>query len=152
VGASPVVSRDRTCRKCGYDEWRQTGSGFRCNNCVRRHSRNYKRRTNVDPAARLWRTARDRARVNGTEFAITLEDVRAVFPADWVCPVLGTTMRHGKGVAGDNSPTLDRLNPTWGYIPGNIAVMSYRANRAKGSLSAEELEKIAVWMRGHGLA
>lgn len=81
-----------------------------------------------------------------------MDDVRAVFPADWVCPVLGTKMRHGKGVATDNSPTLDRLNSDWGYIPGNLAVMSYRANRAKGALSAEELAKIAVWMQGRGLA
>lgn len=97
-------------------------------------------------------TARDRAKSRGIEFAITEDDVRAVFPTDWVCPVLGVTMRHGKGKLTDASPTLDRINPEWGYVPGNIAVMSYRANRAKGAMSAEELEQIATWMQARGLA
>ena len=101
---------------------------------------------------RLFEGARSRAKAAGVEFTITLDDVRAVFPADWVCPVLGIAMRHGQGTSHDASPTLDRINPEWGYTPGNIAVMSYRANRAKGALTAAELEQIAIWMRGRGLA
>lgn len=101
---------------------------------------------------RLFRYARERAREEGTEFTITVDDVRAAFPRDWVCPVLGARMTHGDGKSHDASPTLDRINPDWGYVPGNIAVMSYRANRAKGALRAFELEQIATWMRGRGLA
>jgi len=61
-------------------------------------------------------------------------------------------MSHGHGKSHDASPTLDRLNPEWGYTRGNIAVMCYRANRAKGALTADEMEKIATWMRQRGLA
>jgi hypothetical protein len=61
-------------------------------------------------------------------------------------------MRYGKGTSHDASPSLDRINPAWGYQPGNIAVISYRANRAKGGMRAEELDQIASWMRGKGLA
>lgn len=82
-------------------------------------------------------------------FTITVDDVRRVWSRQ--CPVLGIHLRPGKGKVHDASPSLDRLNGAWGYEPGNIAVISYRANRAKGPLSAEEHERIAAWMRGNGL-
>lgn len=88
----------------------------------------------------------------GVELSITIEDIRAIFPADWVCPALGRRMQFGRGKLHDMSPTLDRLNAQWGYVPGNIAVISYAANRAKGAMRAEELERIATWMRAKGLA
>jgi len=49
------------------------------------------------------------------------------------CPVLGIKIvpgRQGKGKATeDNSPSLDKFIPEKGYVPGNIAVISWRANR-----------------------
>lgn len=51
----------------------------------------------------------------------------------------------------DASPTLDRLNPAWGYTPTNIAVLSLAANRIKSNGTATELERIAAWMRSRGL-
>lgn len=60
-------------------------------------------------------------------------------------------MSVGKGSSHDASLTLDRLNNAWGYTPGNIAVISMAANRAKGNLRAADLEKIAKWMRATGL-
>jgi hypothetical protein len=85
-------------------------------------------------------------------FTITVEDVRAAFPADGLCPVLGIELQRGKdGKSQDASPTLDRMNNAWSYEPGNIVVMSQRANRAKGGLTARELDQIASWMRRNGL-
>lgn len=100
----------------------------------------------------MWRSARNRARADGLSFTITPEDIRAAWPVDGKCPALGIRLEPGRGVSQDMSPTLDRLNPEWGYIPGNIAVISYAANRAKGNMRADELEKVATWMRGRGLA
>lgn len=89
----------------------------------------------------------------GAEFGITIEDIRDVLPKDMKCPALGVAMEAGKkGRPTDVSPTLDRLNNDWGYVPGNIAVISYAANRAKGGMCAAELERIAAWMRAKGLA
>lgn len=104
-----------------------------------------------DPARYLWRMAKNRARKNGERFSITPEDVRAVWPRTGRCPALGIALSHGHGGMHDGSPTLDRLNAEWGYEPGNIAVLSLRANRAKCNLTARELGKIAAWMRAHGL-
>lgn len=100
----------------------------------------------------MFHSAKKRAKREGAEFTITKQDVRDAIPLDGRCPVLGSPMQRGRGKAQDSSFTLDRVNPEWGYTPGNIAVISFSANRAKGSLTAEQLESIARWMRAKGLS
>jgi hypothetical protein len=110
------------------------------------------RKRRDDPASVMCSSSRVRARQIGVPFKLVPDDIRAVWPADGRCPVLGMPLQAGKGKLQDASPTLDRLNNQWGYVRGNIAVISYRANRAKSSCTAAEHESIAVWMRGQGLA
>lgn len=86
--------------------------------------------------------ARKRSRTNGTLFAIKDEDV--LIPK--FCPVLGIRLEAGKGKLHDNSPTLDRIIPELGYVPGNVAVISWRANRIKNVGTGEEHRKVADWM------
>src|SRR3546814_14524029 len=43
--------------------------------------------------------------------------------------------------------SLDRIDNTKGYVRGNVAVMSYKANRLQNEGTAEEHEIIAAWMR-----
>lgn len=106
----------------------------------------------TDPARALFDLARTRARQKGLPFTITVEDVRAVWPEDGRCPVLGIELKRGVDKrAIDSSPTLDRLNNDWGYERNNLVVMSMRANRTKGACTARELETIAAWMRRNGL-
>lgn len=57
------------------------------------------------------------------------------------CPVTREPLTHGRQA--DTDWSVDRLNNDGGYAPGNLAVMSVRANRAKGSLSFEEVLAIA---------
>lgn len=102
-------------------------------------------------ATGLYELARQRAREKGIPFTITVDDVRAVYPADGLCPVLGLPLVRGHGRSHDASPTLDRLNNEWGYEPHNICVISHRANAAKRAMHATELEAIARWMRSMGL-
>lgn len=148
-GKAPARAIGRQCRKCGADEWHKKWK--RCLPCYRTKQRESKARISKrDPSTRLFQAARERMR-GGGEFSITLDDVRAVWPHDNRCPALGVVLRQGKGKVHDESPTLDRINPAWGYVPGNIAVISYAANRAKGALSAEQLSRIANWMRAAGL-
>lgn len=104
-----------------------------------------------------WRTlhalAKSRATAKGIPFTISAEDVRAAWPADGKCPVLGIELRRGIGGKPiDESPTLDRLNSAWGYEVGNIAVISFKANSAKRALTGGELRQIADWMQAQGLA
>jgi hypothetical protein len=52
------------------------------------------------------------------------------------CPITGEALTHGQGSGTDAS--LDRVNNDAGYAIGNLAVMSTRANQAKGSLGWDD--------------
>jgi hypothetical protein len=49
----------------------------------------------------------------------------------------------------DNSPSLDKIDNEKGYVPGNLAIISSRANAIKSDASLEEIEAIAAYMRRH---
>ena len=93
----------------------------------------------------MLKNARQRAQRAGVPFAITAEDI--VVPSH--CPVLGVPLRRrlGRKGGGDYSPSLDRIKPELGYVPGNIVVVSRRANRIKTDATPEELEAVADFYR-----
>lgn len=43
----------------------------------------------------------------------------------------------------DHRYSVDRIDNTKGYVPGNVIVVSYRANRIKSDADTTELLKIA---------
>ena len=45
-----------------------------------------------------------------------------------------------------NSPALDRIDNTKGYIRGNVWVISHRANQMKVDANIEELKLFAEWV------
>lgn len=93
----------------------------------------------------LVQNARNRAKRNGIEFTITYKDFMAITH----CPLLGILLdfaTEGKG-GKDNSPSIDRIDPSKGYVPGNVWVISYRANRIKSDSTIEELEMILSNLR-----
>lgn len=89
----------------------------------------------------MWVDARKRARAHAIPFAIAVSDIRI---SD-VCPILGIPLVSGAGIKSPNTPTLDRVNNENGYVPGNIAVISWRANKLKSDATAAELRALAEW-------
>jgi len=88
-------------------------------------------------------SAKERAVKFDLPFLISLEDI--IIPP--LCPVLGSPLKIAKGYAQPNSPSLDRIKPELGYVPGNIIVMSHRANRIKGDASLQELEQVISFLK-----
>lgn len=86
-----------------------------------------------------------RAAASGIPFSITAADVRAVFPANLICPALKIRMVLGEYHA--DNPSLDRLIPSKGYVVGNIAVICKLANRIKNDATLDELMLVAKWAR-----
>lgn len=96
----------------------------------------------------LTTRVRGRARRDGLPFDIDAEYLESIAPA--ICPVLGFTLDYGPkrlGLRVDNSPSLDRLIPRLGYVKGNIAVISWRANRLRSDATAEELARVLEYAR-----
>lgn len=92
------------------------------------------------PVYNLLARAKQRARRDGLEFNLTYNDI--VIPEK--CPLLGTVLLWGKDIARDESPSLDRLDNSKGYVKGNVWVISHRANTIKNSASIKELETLLV--------
>ena len=46
-----------------------------------------------------------------------------------------------------NKATLDKLVPELGYVPGNVFIISWRANKLKSNMTIDELEKILNYMK-----
>lgn len=102
-------------------------------------------RVRADAAGYLLRRAAARAKERGIPFTITAVDV--VVPA--TCPVLGIPLAFGGREGRDNSPTIDRTIPTEGYVPGNVRVISYRANRIKTDATLAELQALVAYLSFH---
>lgn len=93
----------------------------------------------------LLAQARCRARRRGQPFSIIADDIHV----PTLCPALGMPLRRDgrDGRSAEDFPTLDCIIPSLGYVPGNIAVISMRANRIKYNASWTELQQIANWVR-----
>lgn len=86
----------------------------------------------------LLYSSRKRAKFKGLEHNIELEDI--IIPE--FCPLLGLTLTRNPEGLQANSPTLDRIDSTKGYIKGNVWVISHRANTIKNNSSIEEFGMI----------
>jgi len=99
----------------------------------------------ANPKQTLLRRAKDRAAKSGVAFTITLNDIPDI---PEVCPVFGFKLEFGSKEERFSSPSLDRKDNTKGYIPGNLQVISYRANQLKSDGTLEELRKLVNYLEG----
>lgn len=90
------------------------------------------------PEFYLVSEAKGRAKDKGIEHSITADDISV--PAH--CPVLGIPLLVGREHPKDNNPSIDRIDSSKGYIPGNVIVVSTRANRIKNNSTVEDLRRI----------
>lgn len=97
----------------------------------------------LDRKRRMLRAARSRAVSQGLPFNITLDD----FDIPARCPALGIELVFNG--PRDNAPSLDRIVPAMGYVKGNVAVISSRANRVKNNAEAHELRSISDFLEQH---
>ena len=91
----------------------------------------------------MLQNARTRARAAAIPFTIVKEDI--VIPTH--CPVFGIPLFKAPGTpfGGPNSPALDKIRPELGYVPGNIVVVSRRANDLKKDATLDELRKLSTF-------
>ena len=90
-------------------------------------------------------SARARAIKKGLIFDIDHNYIRSIIPSH--CPILGIplewSVQRGNGPRSlPNSPSLDRIDPSKGYVKGNVWIISNRANSIKNDASHEELKLV----------
>jgi hypothetical protein len=95
----------------------------------------------------LWAAAKRRAARFNLPFNIEPSDIE--IPKR--CPVFGVELTSARGLgAQPTSPSLDRIHPEMGYVRGNIAVISKRANDIKSYGTAAEHRQVAAWLDNLG--
>lgn len=144
------TGRDRYCKECTqvyihtYHE-RDRGKGVRLYTRKRQEILEQAAAWRVGhPQELLLRMARRRARSKGFPCIISARDI--VIPE--FCPILGIRLARniGERAADWNSPTLDRIIPVLGYVPGNVQVISRKANMMKSTYSIADWKKFAQWV------
>ncbi|WP_137045868.1 hypothetical protein [Pseudolabrys sp. FHR47] len=87
---------------------------------------------------RLLNSAKHRAKKSSLKFSIGPAD----FDIPLLCPLRHVLLKVGNEQHTEDSPTLDRKDPRFGYIKGNVWVISHKANRLKGNLTPDELRTL----------
>lgn len=133
-----VSDTHRECVKCSK-VYRITSTNVRyCKECncnrVKSYSTEYK----------MLARAKVRAKSSGIKCSIRVEDIH--IPE--ICPILGVRLEVHSGSAGGKpySPSLDRIDNSKGYEPGNVVVISHLANMMKSSANPEQLVLFAKWV------
>lgn len=127
------------CRE-GCGRARLTNSS-KCQKCIDKDAQRRREMGDSDPRFYMFCNARTRAKEQGIPFRIIIDDI--FIPK--VCPIFGIELKRSRKVISDSSPTLDRIIPNLGYIPGNIVVMSRKANRLKNNASLDEMILLGKW-------
>jgi hypothetical protein len=112
-----------------------------------KHAARMRERRRADPLKARLMNARHRARYLGIPFTITLRELQ---PLPTKCEVLGIELVYGAG--GRGSPgraSLDKLRPELGYVPGNVRVISSKANTWKANMTEADLSALLSYVRRH---
>ncbi len=96
----------------------------------------------------LWKVKRGKWQIKGKREAFTILHTD-LLPLPVLCPILKMPLdyQNKTGKPHEYSPSIDKIIPELGYIPGNVAVISYRANRIKNDASLAELEALVEWLK-----
>lgn len=78
----------------------------------------------------------------GIPFSITVDDLAL----NKVCPLLEIPLTFDG--ARNNTPSIDRIKPELGYVPGNVRIVSFKANRWKNDMSLDDAKMLVKnWHR-----
>lgn len=132
------LAKSATCDSCRSED--RANRKYYLSEAAKEAQRQYRR---ANPQIQMLESARHRAKEKGIAFSISAADI----PIPETCPVLGIPLFCGEGSAIPNSPTIDRIIPALGYVPGNVRVISHRANTIKNDATEEELLLVVRYIR-----
>lgn len=147
-----TTSTEKRCSKCDIvksvnqyrkDKHRLDGWHSQCKECEKK----YKQANPMTiQTGNMFRKAYERAKAKNLPFNIDNEYIRSIIPSH--CPIFGmplewSILRGNSHNTLPNSPSLDRIDPTKGYIKGNVWIISQKANQIKSNATHEELKLVA---------
>ena len=133
----------KACTKCGIEkEYTEEFFSKRehgklradCRTCYNKYYRDNNHRY---LKASMVYDAKERAKKKNMDFNLVKKDIH--FPE--VCPVFNIKLEHGRK-DWKNSPTIDRIDNTKGYLINNCIVVSCLANTIKNSATPKQILKV----------
>ena len=97
------------------------------------------------PLNKRLHRAKHRAKEKSLPFNLTNEYVEEMWTG--YCPVFGTKLNKFAKRSEEGGYQLDRIHPKLGYVIGNIAWLSDRANRLKDNMTVYEAEMIFKFLK-----
>jgi len=88
-----------------------------------------------------------RAKRRGREYNLSKEYVFGLITDERPVFKVPLNYNYAEKKEGINTPSIDRIDPSKGYVEGNIIIISQRANMIKSNASWQELKTIAEWLR-----
>jgi hypothetical protein len=86
------------------------------------------------------RSTRARCKVKGIECSVSAEQIVQLFTEqEGLCALTGRQMVYGSRGQQRDSLSIDRIVPALGYVAGNVRLVTYQANMARGALDDDEL-------------
>lgn len=107
---------------------------------------------NSDPRQVLWLRSKENAHTQGIAHTITPDEI----PLPNTCRYFGWELDYRDTASkrrrwSHQTASIDRIDSSKGYIPGNIQVISLLANRMKQDATIEEMLKFAIGvLKTHG--
>lgn len=153
-GTTGAINRCILCARKTTLQYQSTARGKQSRSIHYHHSKEAYKRVQYESKMKtiakdggisyLYRTAKDRANRYGYEFSISTNDLNVPL----VCPVLGIPLYFSK-TRTDNTPSVDRIDNTKGYIKGNVQVISWKANHLKRDLTIGDLHLLLSYFQQH---
>lgn len=140
------VEKDARYREKNAEKRHAYQAQWRADNVERIRARDAKRRL-TKRAQCLINAARTRSRVKGLVFALDgFESALQARIDAGRCELSGVLFDPSPGRKA-NSPSLDRIEPAAGYVPGNVRVICHALNAALGDWGEDALAPImAGWL------
>jgi hypothetical protein len=135
----PTFAEQAAVRNSRYYQKVKEEGGERWEKVVQNRNKNLAKMRERRPEYFMLKGAKYRSKIENLPF--NLEESDIIIPE--YCPILGIKLKQAEGYVSDDSPSLDKKIPKLGYVKGNVAIISYLANKMKQNATPEQLEMFA---------
>lgn len=94
----------------------------------------------------IHRMAKKRAPIRDLAYDVEEDYLMSIYPKDSMCRILNKKMKWGDRSDKSNSPSLDRIDSSKGYVKGNLMWISLQANRMKQNAADADLLIFSDWI------